>query len=124
MMLAQENNGQVLSSVTAEQFLSERRIGYLRTRREGAAKGTRKLERTRTGTLTLTPPPQLAESRTEEPFFKEQNLSALERKRFEMEMGTGGDHDAIYTFTLPVLVPQLLAWTKLLARVRQGELQP
>ncbi|HKF38973.1 MAG TPA: hypothetical protein VKB35_18900, partial [Ktedonobacteraceae bacterium] len=38
--------------------------------------------------------------------------------------GAGGDHDLPYQFTLPTAMPQVLAWVKLLARVRQGDFQP
>ncbi len=51
-------------------------------------------------------------------------MSLLERRRGELERGTGGDHDSPYTLTLPASMPQVLAWMKLLARVQNGALQP
>ncbi len=50
------------------------------------------------------------------------NLSEI--KRLEFELLSAGDHDVPYTFTLPTYMPQILAWTKLLARVQSGELEP
>ena len=50
-------------------------------------------------------------------------LNALDKKRFELESGEGGDHDAPYLFTLPVSTPQMLAWIQLRARVQDGELE-
>jgi hypothetical protein len=51
------------------------------------------------------------------------SINALEKKRFELEQGEGGDHDAPYLFTMPVSTPQMLAWMRLRARVQDGELQ-
>ncbi len=51
-----------------------------------------------------------------------ESINALEKKRFELEQGEGGDHDAPYLFTLPVSTPQMLAWMRLRARVQDGEL--
>ena len=51
-------------------------------------------------------------------------MSLSEIKRLEFELSSVGDHDVPYTFTLPTYMPQVLAWTKLLARVQSGELQP
>ncbi len=51
-------------------------------------------------------------------------MSALERRRLELEYGAGGDHDLPYTFTLPHFWPQVLAWMKLLAKVHSGALPP
>jgi hypothetical protein len=121
-MLAQENDGLVTNSVSAGQFLRERGMSSAGLRQEGAAERTPAPRRTRTGTLPpLAPLPQ---GRVQEPVLKEQSVSTLERRRLELEMGPGGDHDQPYTFTLPVLVPQLLTWTRLMVRVQQGELQP
>ena len=52
------------------------------------------------------------------------SINVSEIKRLEFELRSVGDHDEPYTFTLPTYTPQLLAWTKLLARVQSGELQP
>lgn len=52
------------------------------------------------------------------------SMNSSEIKRLEFELSGAGDHDEPYTFTLPTYVPQLLTWTKLQARVRNGELEP
>ncbi len=51
-------------------------------------------------------------------------VNAWELARLEMELSSIGDHDKPYTFTLPNYQPESLAWTRLLIRVRSGELQP
>ncbi len=51
-------------------------------------------------------------------------MSALERRREELESGHGSDHDIPYSFSLPLSLPQVLAWTTLLVMVQQGELHP
>ncbi len=51
-------------------------------------------------------------------------MDVLDRRRLELELGTPGDHDTRYTFTLPTALPQVLAWMKLLAKVQGGQLQP
>jgi hypothetical protein len=61
---------------------------------------------------------------TREQFLQEGPKSSAEIRRLELEMGPGGDHDSPYTFTLPVNMAQVRAWSKLLARVRNGELNP
>lgn len=52
------------------------------------------------------------------------STSVLERSRLAIELDGSGDHDTPYRFSLPVSLPQVLAWTRLLARVRRGELEP
>jgi hypothetical protein len=66
----------------------------------------------------------ISNSVTMEQFLLKGHLSTLEIKRLELELYTSGDHDSPYTFTLPTNTPQVLAWTKLLARVHSGELKP
>ena len=45
----------------------------------------------------------------------------IEVRRLEIELGEGSDHDCPYTWSLPPSGPQMLAWTKLLARRERGE---
>ncbi|HKF36238.1 MAG TPA: hypothetical protein VKB35_05000 [Ktedonobacteraceae bacterium] len=49
------------------------------------------------------------------------SISPLDKRREELELGVGGDHDLPYQFTLPSSMPQILAWVKLLVRVQQGD---
>jgi hypothetical protein len=121
-MLEQENKSVATTSVTAEQFLSQRRICSLSSKQEGSRSRTQEQQSRRVSTIT--PPPLVAHGTPAEAMLQEQALSALERRRLELEMGEGGDHNQPYTFALPVLVPQLLAWTRLLIRVQHGELLP
>lgn len=51
------------------------------------------------------------------------SMSPLERKRLEVEGGTGGDHDRPYTFALPHAWPEVRVWIRLLRQVAQGEFQ-
>ena len=46
-----------------------------------------------------------------------------QKRRLELELGTGGDHDVPYTFALPPSMPQVLAWMRLLARVQRRQKQ-
>jgi hypothetical protein len=49
--------------------------------------------------------------------------SPLETRREALERGSGGDHDVSYRFRLPIEMPQVLAWVRLMVRVQQGDLQ-
>jgi hypothetical protein len=118
-MLARENNGHETTSVTAGQFLSQRRISSFGSKQESAGAGNQE-QRRKASTITL--PPLAAQSTPAEASFQQQGLSAVERRRWELEMGEGGDHDQPYTFALPLSMPQLLAWTRLLVRIQNGEL--
>lgn len=61
---------------------------------------------------------------TAEQFLQGQHMSPAEMKRLALEMDTDGDHDSPYMFTLPADMQQVLAWTKLLTKVHNGELKP
>lgn len=119
-LLVLENTGLATTSVTAEQFLSERRIYSFGSKQAGIRGGTQEQQSRRVSTITLHP--LEIQSIPAEAFFQEKGLSPLERRRWEVEMGEGGDHDQSYTFALPVSMPQLLAWTRLLVRIQYGEL--
>ncbi len=54
----------------------------------------------------------------------EEGTNEQEMRRFAAEMTGSADHDTTYHFSLPASLPQRLAWTRLLARVRSGELEP
>ena len=61
---------------------------------------------------------------TVDQLWDRQSMSGLEVRRLELELGSGGDYDSAYTFSLPISGPQVLVWTKLLAKVVRGELEP
>ncbi len=119
--LMQMNQGLESISVTAEQFLHERRITQQGARWEASAHGTRKNERPTS--IAVVTEPSLGESSRESQSLDERGLSFLEKRRVELERGAGGDHDLPYRFTLPIAMPQVLAWVKLLVRVQGGDLQ-
>src|SRR6266568_1334281 len=74
---------------------------------------------------TTTPPDALPnESRTATCSLNGGSMHVLERRRLELELGPGGDHDVSYTFALPLLMPQVLTWMRLLAQVQRGEVEP
>jgi hypothetical protein len=118
ILLAQENEGLITNSVSAGQFLRERRISSGGSQQEDAAESMSAPRRANTDTLAPLPQP-----RVPEPIRQEQSVTALERRRFELEMGAGGDHDQPYIFTLPVSIPQFRAWTRLMGQVQQGEIR-
>ncbi|HEX6554337.1 MAG TPA: hypothetical protein VF026_16345 [Ktedonobacteraceae bacterium] len=136
-MLVRENNGLVSNSVTVEQFLRDgRRINVLEIKRLESELGlqTNKelvAKTVITGQLGDERPPLPAGLNSELAnkvisglplyYWKTQSLELLQE---ESGGSSGGDHDTPYTFTLPSSMRQVLAWTRLLARVHRGELEP
>ena len=116
-MLMRENQEGESSSLTAEEFLRERGIH----RREVTQRTSEQYPER--GAIAVTTRPLVDESSTLKPSLSTWNGSVLERRRAEVESGAGGDHDMPYTFSLPVSMPQTLAWTKLLVKVQRGELE-
>ncbi len=120
-LLAHVNNGAESNSVTAAQFLQERKISVRTMTREASAPGIEaNPERV---AIAVTTPPSLKETSKVQQSFGEGSMSSLEGRRAELEHGAGGDHDTPYTFALPLSVPQALAWTRLMAQVQRGELE-
>jgi hypothetical protein len=117
--IGRENQGLLSTSVTAAQFLQARMIG-LREAAEGALAGSIQGNERTTSIALVTESPLGEKSREAQP-PDEQGISSLERRRAELERG---DHDLPYRFTLPIAMPQVLAWVKLLVRVQHGDLQP
>jgi hypothetical protein len=50
-------------------------------------------------------------------------MDVLDRRRLEVELGTPGDHDTLYLFTLPTSLPQIHAWTKLPGKRERVEIE-
>jgi len=117
-MLMRENKGWESTSVTAEEFLRERRI----LRQERAQRASEQYPEK--GAIAVTTRPLVDESSSVKQSLDKWNESVLERRRAEIESGAGGDHDLPYTFSLPLSMPQTLAWTSLLVKVQRGELEP
>jgi hypothetical protein len=61
---------------------------------------------------------------TVDQLWDKHSMSWIEVKRLKMELGAGGDHDCLYTWSLSSSRLQVLAWTKLLARRERGEFVP
>lgn len=120
--LMRENQGLASSSVTAAQFLQERRLCS-----GGAAQGASApgIQQHREGSfVAISTMVRLNESTIAVHLLDERSMSSPERRRLELELGPGGDHDLPYRFALPLSMPQVLAWMRLLARVQRGELHP
>jgi hypothetical protein len=120
--LEQENKGLASTSVTAAQFLQQRMLrpptaGRSISEREGG----KLLQR---GAIAVISQPTVNEGGGEGSVLESRGMSALERRRQELESGPGGDHDLPYSFSLPCSLPQVLAWMSLLVRVQRGELHP
>jgi hypothetical protein len=120
--LVQENKGLGSNSATAAQFLQERLI-----RSPEVARGTSEREVgecQKMPSVAVSTETRLNESSRAAHTLDERSISSLERRRLELELGTGGDHDVPYSFALSASMPQVLAWMGLLAKVHRGELQP
>jgi hypothetical protein len=120
--LVRENKGLGFTSVTEAQFLHERMLcsreepgGAL----EHGARGNQE-----TASITVATKPSLHESSRGAYSLDERGMNSLDRRRLEVERGSGGDHDRPYTFTLPHTLPQVRAWMKLLVKVEHGAFQP
>ena len=120
--ITQENDEFISHSVTAAQFLQERMIHSLEiTQRVPKGKVGEYQE---TASVAVYGKTWLNEDGSAAHTLDEGNMSRLSRRRLELELGPGGDHDVDYHFALPASVPQVLAWMRLLARVHRGELEP
>lgn len=112
-MLRQENNASISGSVTAAQFLQERKL----TSGSPELRATEQLIRP---DATVTIPSSMCKSLSAA--SASDNISLLDKKRLEIECGPGGDHDVPYCFTLPVSMPAIVAWICLQTRIQVGEL--
>jgi hypothetical protein len=120
--LEQENKGLASTSVTAAQFLRERMI-------QPPVEVQRTSERERGTSLEKIPIAGVSQQPVNERgrggcALESRSMNALERQREELESGPGADHDLPYRFSLPISLPQVLAWMRLLAKVHCGALQP
>jgi len=120
--LMRENQGLSSTSVTAAQFLQERMIDSREAGWGASVHDAR--ENDGTTSIAVVTEPSLTESSMGAQSLAERDRNSLDKRREELEEGVGGDHDIPYRFTLPISMPQVLAWMTLLARVQRGELQP
>ena len=120
--LEQENQGLASSSVTAAQFLSERKIlPPVPVRSASVREGASPAEG---GAIAVISQQPSNEWNWEGSVLGSRSRSVLDRRRQELESGPGGDHDRPYNFGLPLSLPQVLAWMNLLVKVRSGEIEP
>jgi hypothetical protein len=120
--LKQENEGRASTSVTAAHFLQQHMLcttdgGRNIPEREGETDLQRRA-------IAVLSPPAGNERGGDGSVLQSGGMSALKRRREELESGSGGDHDRPYRFSLPPSSPQVLAWMTLLVRVQRGELHP
>lgn len=65
---------------------------------------------------------QISSSLTADQFLTGHHINTQEVMRLELELSTAEDHDTPYKFLPSSTQRQLLAWTKLMVKVRNGEL--
>lgn len=117
-MLNRENDGMVSGSLTAGEFLRERRLSVQNV---AASNSIEKLVRHSIAVAVE------SSARNNDPVSNNTgmgSISLLDQRRLSVESGPGGDHDIPYQFSLPTSTPQLLAWTRLMGKVQAGEIQP
>jgi len=120
--LVRENQGLEPTSITAAQFLQGRLIGSPEVVWEASAGGGQGNERMTSNVVSTRA--RLDESNEAVQALGERSMSRLSRRRLELELGAGSDHDTPYSFCLPICMTQVLAWIRLMGRVQRGELQP
>ena len=120
--LVRENQGLGSTSVTATHFLHERRLRLPEVSERTTDPAAQ--EHQQTASIAVSTGTRLNESSRATPALDERSRSAQDRRRLELELGTGADHDVPYSFILPASMPQVLTWIRLLARVQCGEVQP
>lgn len=59
---------------------------------------------------------------TVEQLWDQHRTSEIDVRRLEIELGRGGDHDAPFTWDVPISGSYSLVWTKLLGKRERGEL--
>ncbi len=120
-MLGRENIGLASGSVTGAQFLRARNMHVQAAARDASEQGTAGRATRQLIAIATDSPSRESSAATYLPGGG--GISSLDKKRLEIELGPGGDHDTPYLFSLSISTPQLVAWTRLLARVQVGELQ-
>jgi hypothetical protein len=120
--LVRENQGLGSTSVTATHFLHQRRLRSPEVSGGTAVPAVQGHEQT--ASIAVSTETRLNEDSRATPALDEWSKGSQERRRLELELGTGADHDVPYRFALSASMPQVLAWIRLLARVQRGEVQP
>lgn len=120
--LARENQGLGSTSETATHFLHQRRLRLPEVSGETSAPGAH--SHGQTPSIAVSTATWLNESSRATTSLDEKFKCSQEKRRLELELGAGADHDVPYRFALPASMPQVLAWIRLLARVQREEVQP
>ena len=120
--LAQENKGLSSPSVTAAHFLQQRMLRSPEGTGETPNRGAQ--TRQETTVIAVSTQTRLNESGSAVHTREQGELRVLERRRLELELGPGGDHEVPYRFARASSPRQVLAWMRLLAKVQRGELEP
>ena len=120
-MLNRENNGAASGSVTAAEFLHARNMHTREVTQSASEQGA--AGDTSWQSLSVATSLSIYDDKIDTNISGERAMSVLDSRRLEIEQGTGGDHDVLYTFALPVSMPQLLAWTRLLSKVQARKMQ-
>lgn len=125
-MLGRENSGLMSNSISAELFLKEKRIDAQEMLRlEAEAVTPQELRQAIPAALNLVRAYVGFQPATQpEASGNSADITPPAPKQLQNEQQPGGDHDTPYVFSLPQFMPQALAWTILLSRVRRGELVP
>jgi len=116
-MLNRENDGLESGSLTAGEFLRERRLSVQ------DVSASNSLEKLVQRSIAVAVD---SSARNNYPVSNDAgtgSTSLLDQRRLRIELGTGGDHDMPYQFALPTPTPQLLAWIRLMGKVQAGEVQ-
>jgi hypothetical protein len=116
--LEQENQGLASTSLTAAQLLSERMSLPSTVQSTAAREGGMSLEK---GSGAVSSQQAVNERSWEGSGRESRGMRVLERRREALESGPGCDHDLPYRFNLPLSLPQVLAWVRLLTKVKHGE---
>ena len=120
-MLARENQGLASNSLNAEQLLNgSKHIDLSEMKQLESECGLCQ------SIWTVVTSPVREQARYEQGHLApvKRSTNSLDMRRLELELATTTDHDSPYRFTLPTSLPQILAWTRLLARVQRGEVEP
>jgi hypothetical protein len=121
LMLDRESKGLASSSIPVDQFLQ----GRWSTNLLDVSQFESELRiRESMGILETSPAGEQSLHEKRSSTSSEGSADLLDRRRLEVELGAPCDHDTLYTFTWPTSQPQMHAWTKLLAKVQDGALQP
>ena len=120
-MLDRENQGLRSNSLTAEQLVTgSGRIDQSEIQRFESACDLHPYMGTELTSLLTA---QLWHTQSQQ-LPSQERTNALERRLGAVELNGSADHDVPYHFALPLSLPQVLAWLRLMGRVQRGEIEP